>query len=76
MAEIIVEVPTELDERVLAGIKREIGMIVRLRLARELLLKEWEKRFSKSELTEAECLELGKEVNKAVLKLWKEKGWL
>jgi len=51
-------------------------MIVRLRLARELLLKEWEKRFSKSELTEAECLELGKEVNKAVLKLWKEKGWL
>lgn len=49
---------------------------VRLKLARELLLKEWDKRFSKSELTDEECLKLGREVNKASFKHWKEMGWL
>ena len=74
MEEIIVKVPVEVDEELLEKLKKDIDVVVRLRVARELLLKEWDKRFAKSELTEEECLELGREVNRASLKAWKEKG--
>lgn len=72
--EIIVKVPVEVDEELLEKLKKDIDVVVRLRVARELLLKEWDKRFAKSELMEEECLELGREVNRASLKAWKEKG--
>jgi hypothetical protein len=74
MREIIVKIPVEVDEELLEKLKKDIDVVVRLRVARELLLKEWDKRFAKSELTEEECLELGKEVSRASLKAWKEKG--
>ncbi|ADC66573.1 hypothetical protein Ferp_2465 [Ferroglobus placidus DSM 10642] len=76
MVEIVIKMPEEIDEKLLAEIQEEIRRIVKLRLARELLLKEWDERFSRSELSDEECLELGKEVNRAALKIWKEKGWL
>ncbi|MGB9718918.1 MAG: hypothetical protein ACPL4E_10895 [Thermoproteota archaeon] len=76
MAEIVVRIPTEVSEELLAKLKKDIDVVVRLRVARELLLKEWGERFARSVLTEEECLTLGREVNRASLKLWKEKGWV
>ncbi|MEM3407327.1 MAG: hypothetical protein QXR03_03470 [Candidatus Aenigmatarchaeota archaeon] len=76
MTEIVVKIPAEISEELLAKLKKDINAIIRLRIARELLLKEWDKRFANSMLTEEECLKLGKEVNRASLKLWKEKGWI
>jgi|YelNatPaOPRAMG01_1025707.scaffolds.fasta_scaffold227516_1 hypothetical protein len=76
MTEIIIKIPTEVSEELLAKLKKDINAVIRLRIARELLLKEWDKRFANSTLTEEECLKLGKEVNKASLKLWKEKEWI
>ncbi|MBC7091100.1 MAG: hypothetical protein H5T50_04225 [Nitrososphaeria archaeon] len=76
MAEIIVKIPMEVSEELLAKLKKDIDVVVWLRLARELMLKEWDKRFAKSNLTEDECLTLGREVNRMSLKLWKEKGWI
>ncbi|MEM2950878.1 MAG: hypothetical protein QXV52_07270 [Nitrososphaeria archaeon] len=76
MSEIIVKIPKEVDKRLLAKLKRDIDAIVRLRVARELLLEEWDKRFAGSKLTEEECLELGRKVNRSTLKMWKEKGWI
>ncbi len=76
MAEFVVRIPTEVSEELLAKLKKDIDVVVRLRVARELLLKEWGERFARSVLTEEECLTLGREVNRASLKLWKEKGWV
>jgi len=75
MTEIVVKIPTEVSEELLAKLKEDIGAAVRLRIARELLLKGWNKRFANSTLTEEECQKLGEEVNKATLELWKDKGW-
>jgi len=77
MAEIVVEIPElKLDRKFFEELERDINATIRLKVARELLLKEWDKRFSKSELTEEECLRLGREINKASFKHWKEMGWL
>ncbi len=77
MVEIVVEIPElKLGKQFFEELERDINTTVRLRLARELLLKEWDKRFSKSELTDEECLKLGRKVNKASFKHWKEMGWL
>ncbi len=76
MTEIVVRIPTEVSEELLARLKKDIDMAVRLRVARELLLKEWDERLARSNLMEEECLTLGREVNKASLKLWKQKGWV
>lgn len=76
MAEIVVRIPTEVSEELLAKLRKDIDVVVRLRVARELLLKEWDERFARSNLTEEECLTLGREVDKESLKLWKEKGWV
>ncbi|MBO3755321.1 hypothetical protein KEJ21_07530 [Candidatus Bathyarchaeota archaeon] len=76
MTEIVVRIPTEVSEELLARLKKDIDMVVRLRVARELLLKEWDERLARSNLTEEECLTLGREVNKVSLKLWKQKGWV
>ncbi|MBS7612618.1 hypothetical protein KEJ27_10560 [Candidatus Bathyarchaeota archaeon] len=76
MTEIVVRIPTEVSEELLARLKKDIDMVVRLRVARELLLEKWDERLARSNLTEEECLTLGREVNKASLKLWKQKGWV
>ena len=77
MAEIVVEIPElKLDRKFFEELERDINATIRLKVARELLLKEWDKRFSKSELTDDECLRLGREINKASFKHWKEMGWL
>jgi len=77
MAEIVVEIPElKLDRKFFEELERDINVTIRLKVARELLLKEWDKRFSKSKLTDEECLRLGREVNKASYKHWKEMGWL
>ncbi|RLJ02050.1 MAG: hypothetical protein DRP10_02400 [Candidatus Aenigmatarchaeota archaeon] len=77
MAEIVVEIPElKLDRKFFEELERDINATIRLKVARELLLKEWDKRFSKSELTDEECLRLGREINKASFKHWKEMGWL
>jgi len=77
MVEIVVEVPeVRLNKQLLKELKRDISTVVRLRLVRELLLKEWNRRFSKSKLTDGGCLTLSRDINKASLKHWKEMGWL
>jgi len=77
MAEIVVEIPElKLDKQFFEELERDINATIRLKIARELLLKEWDKRFSKSELTDEECLRLGREINKASYKHWKEMGLL
>jgi len=71
-----IEIPAEMDPKELEKFERDIKLFVKLRMARDLLLREWNKRFSKSKLSEGECIELGREVNKTSFKVWKEKGWL
>ena len=56
--------------------EKDIKLFMRFKLARDVLLKEWEKRFRNSELSEEECIKLGRKVNKSTFKLWEEKGWL
>jgi len=77
MAEITLklEIPGFKKEN-LEELEKDIKLFIRFKLVRDALLKEWEKRFRNSELSEEECIKLGRKVNKSTFKLWEEKGWL
>jgi hypothetical protein len=78
MAEIVVKIPEELEmgEELRSRLREDIESVVRLRLARELILKRLDEMLKDSKLTDEECLELGEKVKEGVFKRWKEKGWL
>ncbi|NOZ76347.1 MAG: hypothetical protein GXO65_01420 [Euryarchaeota archaeon] len=76
MGEIVVKIPGEVDSKFMSELEKDIKAVVRLKMARRMLMEEWDQRFAKSKLTEDECLSLGKAANKAALKRWKEEKWL
>jgi len=77
MAEITLKLEIQgFKKEKLEELEKDIKLFMRFKLARDALLKEWEKRFRNSELSEEECIKLGRKVNKSTFKLWEEKGWL
>lgn len=77
MAELVIKLPgIELDEKTIFELKEDIKSVIRLRLARELLLKRLDKMLANSTLTDDECLLLGDKVKEGVAEEWKRRGWL
>ena len=77
MSELVVRVPgISVDEQTKSALQEDIRAVVRLRLARELLLKRLDKLLAESTLTEEECLLLGERVKDEVVAEWRRRGWL
>jgi len=77
MVELVINLPdVKLTKKLLKELKEDIDRTVRLRMARKMLLSEWDKRFSDSALSEEDIMDLGRRANKQALKVWKDKGWL
>ncbi|MCD6478510.1 MAG: hypothetical protein J7L44_01335 [Candidatus Diapherotrites archaeon] len=77
MVEVKVEILEKgIDKATVKELEKDIKKMIKLRLAKELLVKEWDRRFSRSKLTDRECIALGKKVNLAALERWKAEGWL
>lgn len=77
MVELVINLPdVKLTKKLLKELREDIDRTVRLRMAREMLLSEWDRRFSDSCLSEDDTMDMGRQVNKQALKVWKEKGWL
>jgi hypothetical protein len=77
MVELVINLPdVKLSKKLLKELKADIDRTVRLRMARKMLLSEWDKRFSASTLTDEDSISLGRQANKQALKVWKDKGWL
>jgi len=77
MAELVVKVPgIELDEKTMSELKEDIRSVIRLRLARELLLKRLDKMMENSTLTDEDCLLLGDKAKEGVAEEWRRHGWL
>ena len=77
MGELVIKIPgIELDEKTKSELREDIKSVIRLRLARELLLKRMDKMLENSTLTDEECLLLGNKVKEGVAEEWKRRGWL
>jgi len=77
MSELVIRIPGfELDEKTKSALKEDIRAVIRLRLARELLLKRMDKMLENSTLTEEDCLLLGDKVKEGVADEWNRRGWL
>lgn len=77
MCEIVVEVPgVKIDKKTISEMREDIRSVVRLRLARKLLLKRLDKMLENSTLTDKDCLILGDKVKEGVAEEWKKRGWL
>ncbi len=77
MGELVVKVPgIKLDEKTLSELKGDIRAVIRLRLARELLLKRLDKMLENSTLTDEDCLLLGDKAKEGVAEEWRRHGWL
>ena len=77
MAELVIKIPgIELDEETKSALKEDIRAVIRLRLARELLLKRMDKMLANATLTDEDCLLLGDKVKEGVAEEWKRRGWL
>jgi len=77
MGEVVIKIPgIELDEKTKSELREDIKSVIRLRLARELLLKRMDKMLENSTLTDEECLLLGDKVKEGVAEEWKRRGWL
>lgn len=75
MAEIVVEVPgVKLDKKTISELKGDIISVVRLKLARELILKRLDKMLENSELTEEDAMLLGEKAKDNILKEWNKRG--
>lgn len=77
MTEILIKIPEiKLDNKTRLKLKDDIRSVIRLRLARELMIKKLDKMLEKSTLTDRDCLILGDKVKEAVTKEWHRRGWL
>jgi hypothetical protein len=77
MAKLVVEVPgVELDEKTMLELREDIKSVIRLRLARDLLLKRLDRMLENSTLTDEDCLILGEKAKEGVAEEWKRRGWL
>ena len=75
MAEIVVEVPgVKLNKKTISELKGDIISVVRLKLARELILKRLDKMLENSELTEEDAMLLGEKAKDNMLKEWNKRG--
>ena len=75
MVEVVVKLPkleSQLEKQVVKGIE----VLARAEVARAVMLERLNKMLSKSELTEEECIKLGRKVNRAMRKRLEEKGLL
>ena len=77
MGEVVIKIlGIELDEKTKSELREDIKSVIRLRLARELLLKRLDKMLENSTLTDEDCLLLGDKVKEGVAEEWKRRGWL
>ena len=77
MTKLVVEIPgVELDEKTMSELREDIRSVIRLRLARGLLLKRLDKMLENSTLTDEDCLILGEKAKEGVAEEWKRRGWL
>jgi len=77
MVELVIKIPgIELDEKTKSELKEDIKSVIRLRQARELLLKRLDKMLENSTLTDEDCLLRGDKVKEGVVAEWKRRGWL
>jgi hypothetical protein len=77
MAELVIKIPgIKLDEKTKSAFKEDIRAVIRLRWARELLLKRLDKMLQNSSLTDEECLLLADKVKEGVAEEWKRRGKL
>ena len=77
MVELVIKIPgIELDEKTKSELREDIKSVIRLRQARELLLKRLDKMLENSTLTDEDCLLLGDKVKEGVVAEWKRRGWL
>jgi hypothetical protein len=75
MADIVINIPqARMSRKLLKELEKDIRALVRMRLAREMLLSEWDKKLSRSALTDSDALVLGSKANKAAFKRLKEQG--
>ena len=75
MIELKIKIPEEfkLDEKTKLELEKDLESVVRLRLAKNLILKRLDELLKDSKLTEEECLKLGKDVNTAMIKKMERK---
>ena len=77
MVELVIKIPgIELDEKTKSELREDIKSVIRLRQARELLLKRLDKMLENSTLTDEDCLLLGDKVKEGVAEEWRRRGWL
>lgn len=76
MGEIRVKIPDEFDEQTISELEGDVRSVVRLRLAKEIILKRLDKILEDSTLTDEECLALGRNVKERVAEEWRRKDWL
>ena len=77
MAELVIKIPgIELNEKTKSELKEDIKSVIRLRLAKELLLKRMDKMLANSTLTDEDCLLLSDKVKEGVADEWRRRGWL
>ena len=77
MAQVVVNVPgVKVDKRVLSELQTDIRSVVRLRLARDSILKKLDVMLKNSELSDEDCVILGNKAKQNVADKWAKKGWM
>lgn len=77
MTEFVVKVPgVKIDELTISELREDIISVVKLRLARVLILRRLNKLLERSELTDEDCLRLSESAEDSIIKEWEGKGWL
>jgi len=72
--EIVIKIP-KLGRKLERELAKRIEFLSKVEIARFLLLERWNKIFSKSKLTERDCIKLGREIKKKMWKRYEAEGW-
>ena len=75
MGELVVKIP-DLFKVDMSELAKGVEEFVKLRLARDLMLERLDELLKNSELTEEECIELGKKVKKGRFEKLKQMGFV
>jgi|APCry4251928382_1046606.scaffolds.fasta_scaffold107464_1 hypothetical protein len=77
MAQVVVNIPgVKLDKKGLSELQNDIRSVVRLRLARDSILKRLDEMLQNSELSDEDCMILGNEAKQNVADKWAQRGWM
>lgn len=77
MSEFVVKVPgVDIDDATRSELIDDIRSLVRLRVARDLLLKRSDRLLKESVLSNGECSLLAKRSEEDIVKEWRKRGWL